>query len=212
MVRTLARFATSVVAAASLLVAAPSAADATVVRAMSLFEKARAAPLVVHGVVERVETEWDVPEAKTRTLITVQVLEGLKGTRRGERITVAQGGGTLGSFSQTIPGTSAFEPGEEVILFLEAFGAYAVEVGIGIGKYGVDTNGRDKWVTHNPDVAVAVEGDRDRPMRITASTPMTPEPLDGFLKRVRSYIAGFTVPTGAARKAGGLRPALTSPR
>ena len=52
-------------------------------------------------------------------------------------------------------GQSAYEPGEEVILFLEPKGSEYVEIGIGIAKYSVEHDGKTKIVTHNPSVAEA---------------------------------------------------------
>lgn len=187
-------------------------ADATVVKALTLAEKCAIAPIVVHGLVERVETEWEVPGATLETRVTVKVIEGLKGdAKAGARIIVRQAGGTLGEVTQQIPGTSTFEPGEEAVLFLEPVGPYLVELGIGIGKYAVDGTGQ-KLVTHAPEVAGARQDERGR-MIVTPLVPMTPEPLASFLKKVRSHVAGIPTETTSPAKGVKLRPApVPTPR
>ncbi|CAN0545119.1 unnamed protein product, partial [Laminaria digitata] len=57
----------------------PQTADATVVKALSLREKVEVAPVVLHGVVQRVDVEWARPGALVRTTITLKVTEALKG-------------------------------------------------------------------------------------------------------------------------------------
>lgn len=176
-------------------------ADATVVRALTLEEKCRVAPLIVYGAVERIESEWEVPEASARTLITVRVIQTLKGDAKAEtRLIVYQGGGQIGGFKQVAPGMSKYEPGEEVVLFLEPTGPYLVEIGIGIGKYAIENN----WVTHAPNVAGA-RIEKGKRMEIQPIEPMKPMQLDLFLKRIRSHVAGIPVDPPFARKGASLR-------
>ncbi len=190
------------------IVGAPVAAQATVVKAMSLLEKSEASPVIVHGLVERVDTEWEVFEARVRTIITVKIIESIKGDfAPQERLVLFRGGGQIGDFVQTAPGLSQYEPGEEVILFLEPLDEGYIEIGIGIGKYGVNSWGSNKWVTHAPEVA-AVRFSSEQPMKIEALEAMQPEPLHLFLKRVRSYVRGLTEPVQPAiRKGAEQKPA-----
>ncbi|MCK6547402.1 hypothetical protein L6R52_16250 [Myxococcota bacterium] len=184
-----------------------SRADATVVKALTLAEKCAIAPVVVHGLVERVEVEWEVPDATLQTRITVKVIESLKGDAKpGARIIVRQAGGKLGELTQHIPGTSTYEPGEEAVLFLEPLGADLVELGVGIGKYAVDGTGQ-KLVTHAPEVAGARQDERGR-MIVTPLAPMTPEPLASFLKKVRSHVGGIPTETSSPAKGANVRPPL----
>jgi hypothetical protein len=166
---------------------APATASATVVRSLTLAEKVAVSPLIVHARVERTETIWDVPGASVQTFVVLRVIESLRGDAGpGSRVTVRQLGGVIGDFHQEVAGTSAFEPGEEVIVFLEPNGAEYVEIGIGIAKYTIDTSGGAKLVSHAPDVAGArFEG--GRLVKIAPIAPMAPEPLDRFLAAVRAY-------------------------
>lgn len=170
---------------------------------MSLLEKTEACPVVVHGIVERLEPRWVVPGARVETLITIQVLESIKGEIPArERFTFRRGGGTIGDFTQTAPGLSPYEEGEEVILFLEPYLETYVEIGIGIGKYDVEVlPGGAKYVVHSPDVA-AVRFSSDQPMRIEHHPVMEPVPLHDFLKLVRSYARSIPTQVVRPRKEG----------
>jgi hypothetical protein len=174
---------------AGVMLIAPEA-HATTVKLMSLLEKTEASPVVVHGVIERVESRWAVFGARVETIVTLSVLESIKGNVPiGERLTFRQGGGTVEGFTQTAPGLSVFEEGEEVIMFLEPYLETFVPIGIGIGEYEVRRIGREKYVFHDPKVA-AVRYGSDQPMRIEPHPRMEPETLAKFLERVRSYARG----------------------
>jgi hypothetical protein len=173
--------------------ATPSRADATVVKAMTLEEKTQTSPLVVHASVERVEVEWEIPDARARTMITVRVLEVLKGDARpGEKLIVRQTGGKIGDFHQTASGLSKWEEGEECVLFLEPLGPWLIEIGIGIGKYAIEQRGGEKTVTFSPNVVAfrSVLGQRGR---VEQMPPFQPTPLPAFLKEVRSYARNIPI-------------------
>jgi hypothetical protein len=181
---------------------APLGASATVVKAMTLEEKTHSSPVVVRAIVERVESQWEVPDASIETMITVRVLECIKGDAAiGSHLIVRQGGGKIDDLVQTAPGLSTYEPGEEAVLFLEPLGAYLVEIGIGIGKYGVELKDGEPWVTHVPNVAEARFASDGRHVSIQQAQPMKPQPLSAFLKLVRSYARGIPADTKLPNKA-----------
>lgn len=188
------------------LIALP--AHATVVKAMSLEEKCQASPVIVHALVERSEVDWEVIGASVMTLVTVKVVEGLRGdVAPGQTLVLQLGGGQIGDLHVEVPGTNHYEPGEEVVLFLEPLGARYVEIGVGIGKYDVETAGREKWVSFAPKVAAVRlgQGSHAVPEPIP---PMEPERLSSFLKRVRSHVAGIPVGVTSPRKTPVHRPVL----
>jgi hypothetical protein len=169
-------------------------ASATVVKALTLQEKVAVSPLIVHAEVERIEIEWEVPDAAISTFITLRVIDSLKGGMSPDaRIIVRQQGGTIGAFTQHVSGMSEFELGEEVVLFLEPNGPHYVEVGIGIAKYAVTSSGGQKWVRHTPQVSAA-RFEAGRIVRIEAAEPMGPEPLARFLDDVQKLVNA--APTG----------------
>jgi hypothetical protein len=170
-------------------------AEATVVRAMTLREKAETAPVIVHGVVEHVASAFTLDERRIRTTVVLHVIEGLKGgAEPGERLTFVRGGGRVGEHWQHAPGLAEYAAGDEVILFLEPLGATLVAIGIGIGTYEVEVEdlgaGPEPVVVHHPEVAGLRYDAEGRPGRIEPLPPMRPEPLATFKKRVRSYVAG----------------------
>ena len=174
---------------AGALLLAPEA-HATTVKLMSLLEKTEACPVVVHGIIDRTESRWAVYGARVETIVTMTILESIKGSfRRGEQISFRQGGGTIDGFTQTAEGLSNFEDGEEVIMFLEPYLETYVPIGIGIGEYEVRNQPNGKYVFHDPQVA-AVRYSSKEPMKIEPHQAMTPEPLAQFLKRVRTYARG----------------------
>jgi hypothetical protein len=183
-------------------IAAPSSASATVVKAMTLEEKTQRSPVVVYATVERVESQWDVPDATIETLITVRVVECIKGdVNSGSRLIFRQGGGKIGELIQSAPGMSTYEPGEEVVLFLEPLGALFVELGIGIAKYGIEIRNGERWVSYFPSVAEAHVSPNGRIISVEPPKQMEPEPLASFLKRVRSYARSIPLDAKLPNKA-----------
>lgn len=181
--------------ALGLIAHAPRPAGATVVRALSLEEKTYAAPVIIHATVERVESAWEIPDSSLHTLVTVRVLESLRGGfAPGDRLTIRQLGGDMGDLHQVVSGQSRYEPAEEVVLFLEPSGPDYVEIGVGIAKYAIDrfpspeANG-ERLVRHAPEVAEAHLAAGGAVRMIAPVTPMVPEPLPRFLARLRGLVA-----------------------
>ncbi|MFO0726817.1 MAG: hypothetical protein U1E65_23735 [Myxococcota bacterium] len=170
------------------LLGAELSASATVVRAMSLEEKTNACPVIVLAEVQSQETHWVRPGGSAETVFTLKVKESLKGDLKvGSTFTLLQAGGRIGEFLHEVPGQSSWKKGEQAVLFLERFERHYVEVGVGIGKYGIEPSAKGPMVTHNPKVAVAVI-DRGRPMKVEAAKPMAPTPLPEFLTTVRNLV------------------------
>lgn len=100
------------------LVLAPLSALATVVMALSMEELTVRAPLVVRGVVHRVDVQWTEGRSRIWTYAEVVVSETLKGAPRTS-VLVKQPGGIIGDVGERVAGTAQFIAGEEVVLFLE---------------------------------------------------------------------------------------------
>jgi len=199
------RLSTLALVLAAPLMAAPllalSSAHATVVRALSLEEKTQVAPLVIHASVERVESAWDLPGESINTLISLRVIESVRGgADKGAHIVVRQGGGKIGDFSQVAAGQSRYEPGEEVVVFLEPVGSEYVEIGIGISKYSIEWNGHEKMVSPPPRGRRSAHRE-ERPSPLgRAAQPMKPETLSKFLDRLRGYVASASAQKNAGMK------------
>lgn len=185
-------------------------AEATTVRGLSLYEKTQVAQSIVRAQVVSVDVSWEREGHSAQTLVTLRVEENLKGPLEvGSKFELRQSGGKIGDFVHDIPGMSPFTAGEEVILFLEPFERYQVEIGIGIGKYGIQKQDSGaRYVTHDPNVAL-VYTKADGSMRIEEAQPMTPERLEKFIARVRNYVTGALKPSAPASEPPKLRPTLT---
>ena len=161
---------------------------------MTLREKTESASVVVHGVVEHVSARWTLDGARIETRVVLEVLECLRGgCEKGERIGFRRPGGEVEGVWQRAPGLAEYAAGDEVILFLEPYGETLVSIGIGIGTYRVELKdlgaGLEPVVVHAPKVAGLRFADGERPM-VTPLPASEPEALSGFLKRVRSFVAG----------------------
>jgi hypothetical protein len=181
------RLAAAIVVAGAVSAAVP--ASATVVRALSLQEKAQSSPLIVRGRATRISTAWTVENGSVHTRIEIEVVEVLKGkAKRGQRVTVRQPGGRIGDFDHRVPGVSTWSEGEEAVLFLEpsAEPNAFVEIGIGIGKYPVSSKDGQLVVTHDPHVGLASFDPATGGLQVTEAAPMEPVPLGRFLRDVRA--------------------------
>lgn len=191
-------------------------ATATVVRGLSLAEKADVAQLVVLATAVSTETRWVIEGGSAETRVTVKLDDVLKGkASKGDTITLLLQGGTIGEFHHEVPGMSSWSVGEQAVLFLERLpdGLY-VELGVGIGKYGVSGAGDARMVTHAPRVALAFV-DPAQGTRVEAATPMTPTKLGEFLKQVRTLVARPkatpAVPTTATPRVPATTPTRLAP-
>jgi len=177
----------------------PQDAQATVVKAHSLYEKTQISKIIVRAKVESVQAEWFNGNTSVQTVITLKVSEVLKGKiPKSRRIQVRQAGGKIGDFDHRVEGVSRWETNEDVIMFLEPVTAIKnrqlfVELGIGIGKYEIKTSKTGQWVHHHPQVALAfVSG--DQPMHVEPASKMKPIALKTFLVQVREFVTGKRKP------------------
>ncbi len=97
-----------------------SGAGATVMVELPLEDMVRDADAIVHGVVVRTGTQMVMREGamEPHTLSTLRVRRWLKG-EGGDRVTLRELGGEWQGGGMRIDGTPRYEPGEEVIVFLE---------------------------------------------------------------------------------------------
>jgi hypothetical protein len=94
--------------------------------------------LVVHGKVASVRSFWNEKRTKIFTETFVQVDETYKGANPGT-VRIIQLGGTVGKIKVTVAGALQWQPGEEVLLFLEEATPDAYHVsGFSQGKFNVE--------------------------------------------------------------------------
>jgi len=112
-------------------------ASATVVEAMDLERMIELSDVIVHARVMRVAPQAERKHGYVFTEVELQVREVVKG-EAGGRLTLLLPGGTLDGVRYSIPATSSFEPGEEMVLFLSRWREHLVQVAVGVGKLRVD--------------------------------------------------------------------------
>jgi hypothetical protein len=123
------------------------------------------------------------------TDVTLKVERLLKTDRPAASVQFTQLGGALGGKRLHVPGTSVYQVGEEVLVFLERGGGSLVELGVGAGKFRVlHQDGRALVERQLASLAFAVvDGRQSRVSPPPAATG--PEPLDLFEARIASYLA-----------------------
>ncbi len=96
---------------------APDSSQA-LLRKVELPEMVSRAGTIVHGIVLSNESRM-AEDGTIYTFTTVSVVEELTGTSSGETVVIRNMGGTVGSKGLRVTDVPTFEPGEEVILFIE---------------------------------------------------------------------------------------------
>jgi hypothetical protein len=102
--------------AMAMLAALGTLAGATTLARMSVAQMSRAAQVIVRAQCEANSTGWDAGEIWTFT--TFEVEEVWRGEAPAQ-ISVRLLGGTAGNLTSSVAGIPRFQPGEEVVLFLE---------------------------------------------------------------------------------------------
>jgi hypothetical protein len=126
------------------VMAASSAARATVAIPLTLKQLTKQSHVVVHGTVLAQESVWDSLDRKIYTYSRIGVLHGLKGGMTDTEIMVRQWGGTVGKLVMKIAGNADLKVGEEVVLFLTKDSQHHFVVAMAQGKFKVraDATGR----------------------------------------------------------------------
>jgi hypothetical protein len=166
---------------------------ATVFLPIEFRELVAAAPVIVHGQVVDVRSEWVDGRRAVETFVTVEAADYLKGNL-GDRVTFKVPGGQLGRYRTVFVGAPTFRPGDEVVLFLKASGpAFPFVVGLSQGVFRVVTDPRSgRRVVTPPAVMAASSLDATRIVRGDAGR--TALAIDAFRDAVRRAIT-----EGAAR-------------
>jgi hypothetical protein len=155
---------------------------------------ARESDVVVRARVDSQQVVWDERQVRVLTLTSIDVIDGIKGCSKGERLTIYQVGGTLDGVTFDVPGALRFAPGEEMVFFAKRFKGQIASYGMGLGKFRVvEQDGRRVVMPEYGDVAFA-KGATDR-RTVTEMPPATAEPLTQFIQRIRRAAAA-----GAGRR------------
>jgi hypothetical protein len=112
-------------------------ADATTVVRLSFEQLVNESQAVVYGRVADVRAQWTADRRFIESVVTVEVLRGMKGTAR-DSIAFTVPGGQVGRYLNVIPGAPTFAPGDLAVFFLTAQGArLPVTTGFTQGIYRV---------------------------------------------------------------------------
>jgi len=113
------------------------AAAATTVAPLSFEQLVNASQSVVYGRVADVRAQWTADRRFIESVVTVEILRGMKG-HAGESIAFTVPGGQLGRYLNVIPGAPSFAPGDLAVFFLTAQGPrLPVTTGLTQGIYRV---------------------------------------------------------------------------
>lgn len=99
----------------SVLLASPVAAVTMV--PLSFEQLVQGSSAVIYGRVIDVRAQWSEDRRHVESLVTVDVLKGMKGSH-GEQLTLMVPGGQLGRYINMIPGAPSFVPGDLAVFFL----------------------------------------------------------------------------------------------
>lgn len=116
-------------------------ANATVVQKLSDEDKTVQAQAILIGTCTSIRSEWNEEGTKIFTYITISPQTVLKGDDIPEELVIKNLGGVVGDIGMHADGTSVFEEGEEVLLFLRrgTRGLHKV-LGLSEGKFSVKTD------------------------------------------------------------------------
>lgn len=146
----------------AVLVAAP--AGAVTVAPLSFEQLIQASSAVVFGRVSSVRTQWSEDRRHVESVVTVEVLKGLKGSP-SEAMSFTVPGGQLGRYVNLIPGAPSFREGDLAVVFLAARGPrLPVTTGFTQGIYRVQRDRTGELLVQPPVVTTGriVRGDADR--------------------------------------------------
>jgi hypothetical protein len=175
--------------ACSLFALLPAAAHATVILPIEFRELVMTAPVIVHGQVVDVRSEWVDGRRSVETFVTVAASEYLKGNL-GERMTFRVPGGQLGRYRTIFVGAPEFREGDEVVLFLKYSGpSFPYIIGLSQGAFRVVAEARTGRRMVTTPIVMGKGG--DEPERIVrGEVTRKPLSIDAFRDAVRQVLAG----------------------
>ena len=158
-------------------------ADATTVIPLTFEQLVNGSQAVVYGRVSEVRAQWTADRRFIESVVTVEILRGMKGGAR-DSIAFTIPGGQVGRYLNVIPGTPTFTEGDLAVFFLTAQGPrLPVTTGLTQGVYRVrrDASSGEMMVVPPPVEAAGriVRGDVKR----------KPVPLATFESSVKAVAA-----------------------
>lgn len=173
----------AVLAFAAVLALTPTAAEATIARAVQFDEKVEQAAAIVVGKVVSQQSSWDAGRQRILTYSKFQVESTLKGFPARE-ITIVTPGGTVGDIAQDFVGVPQFNTGDEHVVFVRNTQIGPTVLFLDQGAYRVEKDDRgDRIVKPLESNAVLVDTQRGQ-----AVSPEGPRLLREFEGNVRQSL------------------------
>lgn len=155
-----------------------SQASATIVRIDDLDHMVQKSDIVAHVVVGDKSEKVD-KDGRPVEFSTLEVIEGLKGVKTGQLITLYQVGGSNHGNALHIVGQSKFRLGEELVLFAMRYKDMFVTYGVGLGKFRVLRDGEKAKVVEDISDLMAIKSEKGK-TEIGAPVPRTYPTLEDF--------------------------------
>jgi hypothetical protein len=173
--------------ACGLLVCLSVALHATVIVPIEFRELVTIAPVIVHGRVVDVRSEWVDGRRAIETFVTIQADEYLKGNL-GETVILRVPGGQMGRYRTVFVGAPEFRDGDEVVLFLKHAGpSYAYIIGLSQGAFRVVADARTgRRMVTTPIVMGKGGAEPERVVR--GDVTRRPLPIEAFRDAVRQVM------------------------
>jgi hypothetical protein len=113
-------------------------AQATTMVGLDVDSLTSTSDLVARATVRQVSARWSADHARIFTEVQLEVTEVWKGVASSRTLVATQPGGEVGEVGQRVEGIARFEPGEEVVVFLEARGPRFTVTGYQQGKFRLE--------------------------------------------------------------------------
>ena len=166
---------------------------ATVIIPIEFRELVTIAPVIVHGQVVDVRSEWVDGRRSVETFVTVEAAEYLKGNL-GRTLTFKVPGGQLGRYRTVFVGAPEFHDGDEVVLFLKSSGAsYPYIIGLSQGAFRVVADARSGRRMVTTPIVMGKGGNDPEPI-VRGDVTRKPLAIEAFRAAVRQVLS-----QGAAR-------------
>jgi hypothetical protein len=176
-----------IVAAAAIVGIVP-AAEASMLRSMSLAELVSQADDIVVAKVVSVSAAWDPAHRRILSTIEIDVEEAWKGSSASRHLTIVQPGGSVGDIEMTVHGMPTFSVAERALLFLRRIAEREVVVGMSEGKRSLRWSPTsNQWFVDSPDSACTVEPSTEGNIRHVAARPSVG--LDSIRAEVRALVS-----------------------
>ncbi len=162
-------------------------AEATLVVIEDIATMTKKSDLIIHAKVIDQSVKKDQSN-RIVTMTTLKVLDGMKGSKKGDIKTIYQVGGELGGRVLRIAGAHQYSLGEELVLFGLLYGDLVVSYGVGLGKFRILRDKQGTRVVEDLHDLVAVKFDDNEKFVFEEPTPRKFPSLDEFKNAIDSAL------------------------